>query len=265
MLRRLPEAESRGVEEAILLEDDVAERLRAEELDLLSDYATQRLSTSERVDVEQYLLTTGEARHSLRVAGLLAREGRPESIRPTPAGRSGWRHFSPPRRAALAAVMSVALLAVVLWPRWRAEAPIASLPSSVASQSPADAAVASPAPASAAPAVALPTVTLLMDVNRGANSPPLAWPSAAPVRLQLEVPARGRGPFLVFIEDGQGHSRFQSGPLTAQDATPYRYVETIIPAQTLVNGVNKVLLRSANAAPTGAATFQWKIGIPATR
>jgi hypothetical protein len=256
LLHRLAEEESRAIEDAILLEDEVAERLRAEELDLFSDYATGRLSASERADVEQNLLTSGGAAHSLRIAGLLARQGRlaPGAIQPT--GRLRHRYFAPPHRAAFAALISITVLAVLILPRWRTEPSLPSSPNSMIVSNPAP---GNAAKVSARPPSPIPVLTLLMDVNRGASQPAPAWPRASQVRLEAEVPAGAEGPFILTIEDAHGYPQFQSGELTARAVSPYRYVEAVVPTQALANGINAVVLRSANAPLGAPPTFHWEI------
>jgi len=52
----------------ILLEEGFAERLEEAEIDLLDDYARQRLNREERVAVERYLLITPSNRERVLTA-----------------------------------------------------------------------------------------------------------------------------------------------------------------------------------------------------
>jgi hypothetical protein len=68
LLRRTPPEDAARVEEAIIVQDGVAERLRSEEFDLIDEYAANRLSAEDRTVVERHLLTSAENLHSLRIA-----------------------------------------------------------------------------------------------------------------------------------------------------------------------------------------------------
>ena len=263
LLRRLPEDQVREIEDAIILEDGIAERLRSEELDLLADYAAQRLAASECAAVERYLLMSSDARHSLRVAQLLARESSaPASTPQIPNRRPAWR-FVASRRAAVAGLTSIVVLAVVFLPHWRTQQsmPAASSPAPPHSAIPDDESAAS----SAAPDSALPVLGLLLDVDRGSRSAALNWPHAAQVRLQVEVPAQSAGPFKLIIEDGHGQVLLQSEDLPVLATLPYRYVETTISTSRLAAGTNKVVLRSAAAPADSSAIFRWTVISASTR
>jgi hypothetical protein len=79
LLRQLASDQAARVEDAILLEEGFAERLREAEFDLLDDYAHSRLDTAEAAAVERHLLGSEENRRSVQIArALRERRATPE-------------------------------------------------------------------------------------------------------------------------------------------------------------------------------------------
>jgi len=115
LLRQLAPEDVARMEEAILMEDGVAERLREEEFDLIDDYVQGRLSTAERADMERYVLTTPERMASLRVARALAAQ-RPvaaaEPVRSAPRA-----HWKSNRMLPVATLLAAGIAGVALIPQ----------------------------------------------------------------------------------------------------------------------------------------------------
>jgi hypothetical protein len=73
LLHSLPEKEMEALTGRILLEEGFAEQLQDAEIDLLDDYAHQRLTSEERAAVERHLLNTLRNRERLLTAHAILR------------------------------------------------------------------------------------------------------------------------------------------------------------------------------------------------
>jgi hypothetical protein len=73
LLHSLPEKEMEALGGRILLEEGFAEQLEEAEIDLLDDYAHQRLTSEERGAVERHLLKTLRNRERLLTAHAIRR------------------------------------------------------------------------------------------------------------------------------------------------------------------------------------------------
>jgi hypothetical protein len=257
LLRRLPASTAERLEDAVVLEDGFAERLREEEFDLLDDYAAGLLSEADRTAVERHLLNTAQRRHSLRVARALRRQGPHADSKlahaaasqslSRPAGHFGWRA----RSAALAGLAAAVVASLALFPLRRYTVPgLRSAPNEAAplAKTPADR--------------SLPIVTLIADVNRGILTPVVAIPLAAgtqSVRLQAEVPDPQPGSrYTLRVMDAEGHRLFQQTALPVQSAGRYAFVEALLPAGVLGPDIRGVSLTSS--APGDApALFTWSV------
>jgi hypothetical protein len=260
LLRRMPAADAARLEQAILMEDEVAERLRAEEFDLIDDYAAGGLAPEDRADVERHLLTSVDNIHSLRIARLLSRES---SLREAAPSAKQVEALGPRRRtgrfAAAGALLAAGLAAVVLIPHWEGtpRRPVGIAPPPVVLSAPAADSSHSPTEAGNS----LPILTLLADVNRGSAQPRLHWrASLASVRLQAEVPHPERGTlYSIRVYDPAGRRLFEGAPRPVQAAGPYYFVDTVVPSAALGPGERIVSLLASNAAAAAPAKYTWHI------
>jgi hypothetical protein len=273
LLRRLAADEAARLEDAILLEDGVAERLRDEEFDLLDDYAASRLNAEDAADVERHLLGSAENMHSLRVARALQGQRGADAKKPKPllgvvdvdvqrdtdiARSPTWasRRSRIPQVARIATLLAACLVVVMVIPRWRS---VAFKPGSVSSTA-ATATVAASGGTSVSTA-GLPIISLLADVSRGmARSSVKIEGSTREVRLQAEVPESSPGTlYALHVDDAQGHRLFEGAGLAVNTAGPYRFVEAVVPAAALAPGDRSVSL-TESGAPVGApVTYRWDV------
>lgn len=240
LLRHLPPDEVAWIEEAILTEDGVAERLREEEFDLVDDYVRGKLADTDRTDMERYVLTTPEHVESLRVARALAAQ------RPATVVRSKWRA----RRALpVAALLAASLAAVVVIPHWGVNLGTSAVPV--------------PVPGALAPIEPAPgqTVTLLTDTSRGGSRPLIRLASdVVTVRLQTEVPGPPRNvSYSIRVDDAAGTSVFEKSHLTTHVAGPYIFVEAAVPVEAFGAGVRTISLTVEGAAATAVPEYRWQI------
>jgi hypothetical protein len=263
LLGRMLAEDAARLEEAIILEDGVAERLRAEEFDLIDDYAAGRLMAADRADVERHLLTSVENVHSLRVARLMLAREDGVGDAATPVQSATQAEVLRPRRrsarlAAMGALMAAGLAAVVWIPYWdRTPRRPVGVPA------PADSAIRGPGQAQSPPesADSLPILTLLADVNRGSTRPTLHWKADfASVRLQAEVPGPEHSSlYSLSVYDMAGHRLFEGAALPAHVAGRYRFVDTVVPSKALGPGPRTVSLRLSDAAEGTPAEYIWQI------
>jgi hypothetical protein len=270
LLRRLPADQSLSLEEAIVLEEGFAERLRDAEFDLLDDYAASRLNAEDATDVERYFLGSEENLNSIRVARALQqqelhREGGAPAPKPAsqPARAEQQqpaveRRWSRRRVSNMSLLLAACLAAVVLIPVWLM-VPNHPDPRSTAREvSPLGAAVR---PLPSLPAAALPVMSLLADVSRGAKPPSIEIDAGAQaIRLQVEVPDQtSQGLYSVHIKDATGRQLFEGSALAVYTAGPYRFVEAVVPAAALAPGERTVLLTESDALDSAAPTFTWQV------
>ena len=240
LLRDLPPEEVARMEEAILMEEGVAERLRDEEFDLIDDYVRGKLAGTERADMERYVLTTPEHVEALRVARALAAQLSEAVVRPR------WS-----RRRALpgAALLAAGLAAVVVIPHWSTDMGTSSVP------------VVIPG---APPSVELApdqTITLLTDTSRGGSRPVVRLASdAVAVRLQTEVPGpTGGASYSIRVNDAAGTLVFEKSHLATHVAGRYTFVEAVVPAEVFGSGARSVFLSVDGAAEATAPEYRWEI------
>ena len=252
LLRQLPADMTEGLEEAILLQDGFAERLRDAEFDLLDDYSASRLTATDAAAVERYLLGATENLDSVRIARALQRLNAR-----TPVGTR--RRWSRRRVSSMALLLAACLAAVVLIPAWLMPP---KRPGSDAAVR--DVPTAGPAAGSMpglAPAAELPIITLLADISRGANRPLLKFNTGAgAIRLQVEVPDQTQETlYSIHIEDATGQRLFQMNALALHTAGPYRFVEAVVPPAALGPGDRTVVLSESGAADSAPPKFTWQV------
>jgi hypothetical protein len=248
LMRGVPPELATEIEDAVLLEDGLAERLREQEFDLLDDYAAGRLNDADRGAVERHLLNSRAGAHSLRVARLLPCARAAPTATPAPAVSARAAPSRARRRIAWAPIAALACAAALVAVFVVPDRPTTAPPHKAVSTSP-------PLVTSTATAAALPILSLLADVDRGASATELHWPPGfEAVRLQVELPdAPSPGSYWMTVDDAAGRRLFQSGPLSAQAAGRLRYVEAVVPTAALGPGVRRIALRRDTAVDEQSA------------
>lgn len=270
LLGQLASDQAVRVEEAVLMEEGFAERLREAEFDLLDDYAHARLGTAEAAAVERHLLGSEENRRSVRIARALRLQGAatepgatakprateragappPQRMNPPPASRR-----RPSQMAWVASLLAACVIAIAVIPRWRS-APVSA--TSLAPPGLVSRAAQAPEPS---PANRLRTVSLLADVNRGAARASITVATGtAPVRLQAEVTdATPDSQYSLSIENEAGRRLFDASALAVHAAGPYRFVEAVVPAAVLAPGDRTVVLTKSGAEAGSTSNFRWHL------
>lgn len=230
LLHRIGGDQAAALEQCLITEDGLAERLRHVEYDLLDAYARGCLRTADRAAVRQYLLRTARDRDRLRLARLLAGL-RPPGRAPAPLPRwlQAW-----PGRLALAAGLAAAAVAVTLTLRL----PHPGSPSAAA-------------PAAQTQAAGY-TLSLLADVSRGLEADPIRIPpGTANLRLQAELEQGSDAAiYELRVLDSQGKVLQQVQGLKLLHAGSHAYVEASVAASTLRPGLRRFEVRpQAGAAP----------------
>ena len=277
LLRRLPAAETARLEDSIVTEDGVAERLRDEEFDLLDDYAAGVMNAEDRGAVERHLLNTAESLHSLKVAHALRRQGaavgsaesapadRPTTLSRIGGQAAGWWRFRPQRAAGAATLLAAGIAALALIPVWHSgpdgrdlRTDTLVLPGNTAAVAPASAPRLGDAPTDS-----LPVITLVADVERGAPRPPPQVKIAAgtaSVQLQAEVPDAEPGVlYSLRVDDAAGRRLFEGSELAIHVAGRYQFVEAVVPSSALAPGARTISLRASSAPREAPAKFSWRI------
>jgi hypothetical protein len=275
LLRRLPAAEYARLEDAIVTEDGLAERLRDEEFDILDDYAAGVMNAEDRAAVERHLLGTAESLHSLRVSRALRRQGAvgAESApadRSTPASgvrgqAGGWSRFRTYRAAGVGTLLAAGIASLALIPIWH-QGPNGRDPRTGTTGALGNTSAIAPAaapPLGDAPTGSLAVITLVADVDRGAPRPPprvKVEAGTTSVRLQAEVPEAEPGVlYSLRVDDAAGRRLFEGSELAIRVAGRYRFVEAVVPAAALAPGARKISLRASGAPREAPAKFSWRI------
>jgi len=267
LLRHLTPEEVARVEEAILTEEGVAERLSEQEFDLIDDYVRGKLAQVERADLERYLLNTPEQVESLRIARALAAQ-RPTGVAAPAVVRMPRRH---PKLLPVAALLAAGLTAVVVIPHWSVDLGSSSTThtssegDSVSQGGSASGDHSASAVVSSAPTSVerLPdqTIILLTDTNRGGARPVVHLASdAVIVRLQTEVPGPSRDvSYSLRVDDASGTPVFEKSHLAIRAAGPYTFVEAAVPAAVLGAGSRTIFLTVDGAAGATSPEYRWQI------
>lgn len=234
LLHRLADATATTAFEQRLLEDDAfGARLRAIETDLLDDYARQHLDAGDRAAVTRWLLATTEDRGRLRTAiafgNVIASSRLPQQASADAGTQVAHDLSSTPqpvapglrRRRSSVFVFAAAatVLLAVLGYEQRHSAPQPSVESLAANA---------------------PTITLLANLQRGAQDAPSAVvgiPRTAPLlRLQVEVANADASPRYALQIATATHTVFQAHALLVQTRGPYRFVEVALASGLLDDG-----------------------------
>ena len=255
LLKQSAPEELERLEAAILMENDVAERLREQEFDLVDDYVNERLNAADRAEMERNFLTTPERLVSLRVARALAAR-QPRSAADSSA-RKPLRVWRVNRLQAFASAAGLA--AVVFMVHWGLN--IKSRGTAPPAGAQMQAKPTEPLVAPLQESTVLQSVTLLADANRGESKPIVhLGPGDSAVRLQLEVPEPKQGA-LYAVELGsesRAHLFFASD-LPVQSAGAYRFVEVTVPKEALGPGGRTITLRTGGSSEESPLVYRWQI------
>lgn len=240
LLHRLSDANAASAFEQRVLEDDAfGARLRALETDLLDDYARQRLNKHDRRAVARWLLATSEDRLRLRTAialgNVIASSRAPRLAMAEAATHGAQSLSSTPNPQALRprrrwrSVFVFAAAAAVLLALLSYEQRYSPLQPSVESL-----------------AANAPTITLLANLQRGAQDTPSAVvniPRTAPMlRLQVEVANGDASPRYTLQIATATSTVFEAHALPAQIKGPYRFVEVALASALLDDGDYRIRL-----------------------
>jgi hypothetical protein len=257
LLRRMPSEQASRLEEAIVLEDTVAESLRAVEFDLIDDYAADRLSPADRADMERSVLTTAENRDTLRIALSLRREPSERAARRIPpASKRSLARSRVGLIGAAGSLLAAGIVGAMLIPRGQNPAiPSPTPPSGTPPFS------SAPALLSTSDAVP-PILTLVAETARGTSRLRLHWPAnLGSIRLQAEVPtaASSDATYRLQLSDADGETLFTSDTSPAKSAGPFRFVDVTVPTPALGPGPRRITLRSALEPPEAQPLFTWEV------
>ncbi len=237
LLQRLPPAEAAVLEEQLMHDDGLPDRLREAETDLFDDAARGALSAEEAQAFHAHRLADPAQRDRLRAARAWAR------VREAAAGEGAAQDFVPRTavhtwrrsRAALAAAacVIVAVLAAIVWN------------------------VLAPSP----PSSTIPTYSLLASTQRGSGPRTLRLPASGDaVHLQVEVTDTTHR-YQLFVET-DGRRRQIAGDLTPLRVRGYDYVEANVDAALLASGRHRLLLVDASNSAEPEQAWEVQVGEP---
>lgn len=218
LLHRVGGEQAAALEQRLIIEDGLAERLRQIEYELLDAYARGQLPDADRAAVRQHLLRTPQDQHRLQVARLLA--GLQLPARPAlPRLLRGW-----PGRLALAGLAAALVLTVALRLPQHSTLP------------------------SAGPAVRAAsgyTVSLLAEVSRGDAVEPIRIPPGiAEVRLQAELEqGDDAAVYELRVTDPDGRLLQLAQGLKLRHAGAHAFVEASVAASALGPGLRRIAVR----------------------
>ena len=246
LLQRLPPARAAALEQQLMHDDSLLDRLREAESDLLDDAAQGRLDAAEAKAFRRHRLGDAAQRERLRFARAFAQLGEGAATQnPTQYGArvapaSARREALPGRRRVSAwfglAAAACAIVAVLATLGWNLLVP-------------------------APPSAPIATYTLLASTQRGSGPPPLRLPAAGTaVRLQLEVTDSTRRYRLVL--ETQGQTRPIAGDLRPQSLRAYTYVEATVDAALLTAGSHRLLLFDGSAGSEPEQAWVVQVGEP---
>lgn len=225
LLGQLPASEAEHLERTLLEDNELGQRLRDAENDLLDDFARERLQGDERAKAATYFEVTPNDRARLRVARALASAVGSQAEKGTHHPRTAkiaqrTAHGKRSRRAMLVAralASACAVLVAVVGVRvWRS--------------------VEAPDQASAPPF----TITLTGGAQRGAAPIEIVVPrGVASVRVQAEVDGAPAARYALRIDGGDA-AGYTADRLVALSAGAYRYVESTVPVSALAPGRHDV-------------------------
>lgn len=203
LLQLLPPAQAALLDEQLMHDEGLLDRLREAEIDLVDDYARGALDEAQAQAFRTHRLADGAQRGNLRAAQAWARLREPAPARRQPRTM---------RWIAAAASVAIGLVALLDW-------------SLHGSRRPGN----------------VPTYTLLAATARGTEANTLRVPPAGgAIRLQVEVAEPARR-YRLFIET-QGNRRLVGDGLEPRTLRDYTYIEANVDAGLLTPGTHRVLL-----------------------
>ncbi|MDR3416865.1 MAG: hypothetical protein P4L83_11825 [Nevskia sp.] len=239
LLRQLPEIVADAIEQRLIVDDGLAERVRQIEYELLDAYARDRLTPADRAAVRQHLLRTADDRKRVQIARALAQMAPRENRRRSLFARIFDRPAGPPWGALLAGAAAFATLLTLLLLRQ----PLA--PAGAGGK---------PMPESTAPAY---TVSLLAGVTRGTDHLEIRVPAGVgQVRLQAEVDDPvADAHYRLQLSDAAGSVLLSVPDLALRYAGRHAYVEAPVARRIFCCGRRRLVLRPQ--APTGKPEESW--------
>jgi len=207
LLQQLPPDQAALLEEQLMRDDALLDRLRDAATDLLDAAASAALEAAALKAFRTHRLPA--QRQRFRAAQAWAR------LNAAPPRAAARRRF-----AIGLAIAAALLIAVVSWNHWLPAPP----PDDVGVQH----------------------YTLLAAADRGAPTSRLQLPgSAVRIHLQLEVPAAAP-PYTLFVET-QGRREILAGHLSPRTAGPYTFVETDVDVTPIAPGIHRLVLAGQGA------------------
>lgn len=256
LLGTLPNEQQTQLEERLLTHNDVYEELLIVEDELVDEYLSQDLSSTDRDKFESYFLAAPEHQEKLRFARAFARylaaeESQPEvakaGLSPTrPVSSSRWWGFLPIRKPLVGYALSAVLVVIVLgvtWLVWRNISAPERNPAQVVS------------------------VVLMPGMSRGAadrgNSITVAR-EAGTVRLQLVLPENRYSSFEATVMDIEGREMTAKTNLTSEHLNGRRIAVFDVPADHLPAGEYHVKLNGVDeqGRRENLAAYSFRVQVP---
>jgi hypothetical protein len=259
LLRKLPAAEAEQLENRLLEDGEMADRLELEETDLLDDYARGLLSQQDRALVEKYLLATPTSGQRLAFATALSQLTNTGPTLATEKPRQFFSFFRSPVFAFGLAACLLALFgtAVHFWRVRRSNAVTSTTPVATDKPSPPPS-VAQPS-AVPSPTAAPFTIALLVANARGPQIPSFALPSTVRLlRVQCEVPKTDpTARFRMVLENAYRGIIGSEDQLSTRESAGIHYVEITFPANKMSSGQYSVYVFSQAdpSSPLQSYTF----------
>jgi hypothetical protein len=254
LLHRLSAEQSERLEERLLLEEQLADQLEAEETDLLDDFARGRLSAEDAARVERYLLASADASRRVAFARALSRIRDPEF--PQVAKRSFSSRLRTPAVAlgAAACLLVIGFTVLHLWQKQNADRARAGASTTVAAPA------IGPQNSSQGKKTLPFAIVLLADKERGGQPPRFAIPSdIQQVEIQCEIPAGSdHAEYHLILSDASGNAVTVGKNLHPGESSGIVYVESTMDAARLGPGQFSVSV-FPEGSTIAVASFQFAV------
>ncbi len=254
LLHRLSAEQSERLEERLLLEEQLADQLEAEETDLLDDFTRGRLSAEDAARVERYLLASADASRRVAFARALSRMRDPEL--PQVAKRTFSSRLLIPEVAfgAAACLLVIGLTVLHLWQKQNADRARAGASTAVAAPA------ISPQSSSQNKRTLPFAIVLLADKERGGQLPRFAIPSdIQQVEIQCEIPAgNADSEYRLILTDASGNAVTVAKNLRPEESSGVLYVEGTADAARLGPGEFSVSI-FPEGSTSAVASFQFAV------
>lgn len=225
LLHRLEPAQAATVEEHLISDDNLVDRLLDLRFDLFDDYARGNLDTETRSLFLAHWLKSPADRDRLAVAVALAKLRRTDVSRISRATRRTWT---------IGALAAALMLAIGLTSLRNSE-------NGVATSTPTSERL-------------LPTISLRASVLRGTETTDVLLPPGDTLRLQAEIErpdATSR--YILRVMDGD-KAVFEAPGLSLRQAGAFEFVETKLPTSALGPGTRRIVVTEETSAKTTNAT-----------